>query len=410
MKHYVIPIFVIFYCNFLVAQKTISASDFLAITKSDIEVVAEDEKLKFLENKDYSLPLLQDLQLRTETNDFILREQEYAVRIKLNSTRQKDAYQKLHEATIHEVEIEKQFSLKSGLEEKYKLLVDYQFIPFLIADQKELLQLLKQKQAVLRAEVSSLDFDLEGIVKTEEAIYEAELDVLTLTQKYDIVKSKIAAIADTDSIAMDFISLKELQVIYPTLKKNAFVNTLLYDRFQQEKERIAAEYDIEEAEIGKILDFVQLRAGPRQTRVFREEFSIGVGLRVPLKGDKKLDLLELELEALNEEFGYKVKQQGIEKRTSIYLEKIEQLFFRYNLIETQTENSQAKYALDRYKQMSDISAIQILRLQEILLEKRIALQRIEYDIFETYLDWIRVSEVIVQSPLKNYLTPDLEQF
>ena len=389
------------------AQEQKTGTDFLATAKESLDAVSTDEKINFLQSTDHSLPFVQDLELRTETNDFQFREQRYAVRFTPNSPKQRRAQDNYHQAFIQNIETDKQEFLLDELEDKYKVLVDYQFITGLVKNKEDLKKLYAQKQKVLRALVSSADFNITKFIDTEEDIFELESDLLELSQKENTINEVLNLAVGTENLQTNFIDLN--QILLEIRSKEAPIS-LATEALQVRQDLIQKEYDKELAEINNPLDFVQAQYSGRENDIFREKVSLGVGIRFPFKGDKKLDLLELEYEKLERSSDFKADEIKRKERIAIQVKRIENFIEQYNLLQKQTEDNQVKYALDKLKKMSDASPLQIIRMEEILLKKDSQIYRLEYRIFQEYVDWLHLTETTISLPLRNHLSKEQVEF
>ena len=62
------------------AQTPLSTSDILASAKNQYVLQLQNQRVGFLKNATHKLPLVDEMEFRTETNDFQLSEQRYALR------------------------------------------------------------------------------------------------------------------------------------------------------------------------------------------------------------------------------------------------------------------------------------------------------------------------------------------
>jgi len=382
------------------AQVQKTGTDFLATAKESQATVSADEKINFLQNTDHSLPFVQQLEFRTETHDFQLEEQGYSLRFTPNSPKQRRAQDSYHQAFIRNVEADKREFLLDELEKKYHTLVDYKFIPGLIKNKEALKKLYLQKQKVLRALVASPDFDITNFVDTEADIFELESEILDLTQEQNTVNENISLALDTEDLQTDFLEINFLVIKAEDWEKPVF---LADEALQLRQDLIQKEYEKELAEINNPLDFVQAQFGGGNADEFRENVSVGVGFRLPFKGDKKLDLLELEYEKLERHSDIKVDLYKKNERIKRQVRRIRNLVDQHSLLLQQSENNQVQYALAQLKKMPDASPLQIIRMEEILLKKRNQIYRLEYRIFQEYVDWLHLTETTISLPLRNHL-------
>jgi len=88
---------------------------------------------------------------------------------------------------------------------------------------------------------------------------------------------------------------------------------------------------------------------------------------------------------------------------SNWLKKYEQL--TRNLIAVQDKMTQSFSVKnkDNYELLS-------LKLRAHLLRKNLRLHQIEEKMYQAYLDWLAVTGKMIELPLVNYLTPDLQRF
>lgn len=391
----------------LTAQAQKTSTDFLATAKESQFAVSVDEKLDFLNNTDYTLPFIQQIEVRSETNDFQLREQEYSVRFSPNSPKQRRAQNNYHQAFIRDAKVDKQEFLLDELEEKYSILVDYNFILGLINNKEAFKKLYTQKQKILRALVSSSNFDITDFVNTEEDIFELESELLELAQKKNTINEAINVAVGTKEIQTDFIDLNQILLAIRSNNTPVFLNN---EAFQLRQDLIQKEYEKELSEINNPLDFVQAKYRGGRTREFEEKISFGIGIRLPFKGDKKLDLLELEYEKLERNSDFETDLIEKKKRIATQANRIENFVEQHNLLQKQTEDNQVQYALAQLKKMSDASPLQIIRMEEILLKKRSQIYRLEYRIFQEYVDWLHLTETTISLPLRNHLNKNTTTF
>lgn len=391
----------------MTAQVQTTDTDFLATAKKSQTAAAQAEKLNFLQNTDHSLPFIQQLEFRTETHDFQIREQEFALRFTPNLPKQQRAQESYHQAFIRLIEADEQEILSENLEEKYRLLVDYQFIKNLIADKEALNNLYKKKTKVLRALTSSPDFNIIDFVENEDDIFKAENDILELQQKQNKVNEVLNEIVGTNQLDTDFISIAEVLLAIKSTEKSVFADE---NKLQLRQNLIQAEYEKERADIYNPIDFVQAKYGGRDDRFVREEFAIGLGIRLPFKGDKKIDLLELEYEQLERKLDYQTDRSEKEKDIKEQARRIENLIAQYQLFEAQTKDNQISYALEKLRKMPDASPLDIVRMEEIMLKKRTQINRLEFRIFQEYVEWLHLSEKTISLPLRNHLSKNQQEF
>ncbi len=93
--------------SLLLGQDTLSPTQFLATAQLQKNIQLVQQKIDFQKNTDYTIPWFEKIEIRTETNDFELYQQEFALRISPNTKRQITAQNQFHQANIALSETEK---------------------------------------------------------------------------------------------------------------------------------------------------------------------------------------------------------------------------------------------------------------------------------------------------------------
>ena len=383
------------------AQKAVTAGQFLASAAESEIAGYEQTKTDFLQNRDFTLPWVQELEFRTETHDFRWDEQEYTLRLSPNLPHQQRRQREYHQAFRELTEAQNQRWLAEALAEKYELLTDYVFVPQLLEVQQNLRRILLQKQKILRGRVTSPTFDLNNLVTTEEDIFAAEEEILELRQDLTYLREMLLNTAGTDSVTLTLLTVAQIEKkLSETTEPAPTEENIL--RLRQNL--LQAEYNRELAAINNPLDFVQAKYGGRNSDIFRQDFSVGLGFRFPFKGDNKLDLLELEYEQTERSVDYLTDRAEQNKDIDRRVRNLKNLIEKYRLLQTQSVDTQTEYALRQLEQMSDADPLQILRLRLILLNRREQLLRTEYRIYRAYTDWLHRTERTIVRPLRNLLS------
>ena len=128
-----------------------------------------------------------------------------------------------------------------------------------------------------------------------------------------------------------------------------------------------------------------------------------MSFKLPLRGEKKLDLNELELEKIEKLGEFEILKNELETEQTKIEARIKQLIEQKEYLKTQQENSQAKYVLERLLELEDAKPLDILKLKEILTKRNQLIERIDFDILMQYVQWLDVSDKMMESPRRNHL-------
>jgi hypothetical protein len=185
MNHLKILITTFFLCNFafIFAQNGLSSTAFLAAAEQQNTVQIATQQTDFQANQDGELPWLQELEFRTETNDFLWRQQEYVVRVTPNTKRQRIAQKEYHQAITELSKTEAELVFKNALFIRYKWLVEWLEVQQKITDKLVLKVIYEDKLTIEKRKVDNLDFEVTDLVKAEEDLLEIEAEIVELQAK-----------------------------------------------------------------------------------------------------------------------------------------------------------------------------------------------------------------------------------
>lgn len=397
------------------SQKLFSTTDLLRTAQDEPVVNLKNRELDFLQNTNFELPLVDELEFRTETDEFVWRRQEYLLRMSFNSYQKHLKQDLFHHSLIASEESEKQFLLHQQLLRKYIQLVNYVFQKRELAHlEKEKLVLKDQIYVMRKLGASSTELDLDDLVDAENDLFDLESDELELNGDLSTLRKAFSVDLKTNApIEIDTTNFIEIGILQSTLP-SIFTNNDKHPKIIQQQrniDQVISEYALEEAENKQIIDFVQLKyTGARKSMNFGEEWSIGAGLRIPTKGTNRLKLNELELERIEEENQLQLYQIQLAERIQKAQNKLNILFDQHDLIQSQLKNSQASYALEKLNTTTPKNTLVLLQIQEGVLKRQKRLLGIEYNIFRSYLDLLDLTGKVSEIPLRNYLSIGFESF
>lgn len=397
------------------SQKLFSTTDLLRTAQDEPVVNLKNRELDFLQNTNFELPLVDELEFRTETDEFVWRRQEYLLRMSFNGYQKHLKQDLFHHSLIASEESEKQFLLHQQLLRKYIQLVNYVFQKRELAHlEKEKLVLKDQIYVMRKLGASSTELDLDDLVDAENDLFDLESDELELNGDLSTLRKAFSVDLKTNApIEIDTTNFIEISILQSTLP-SIFTNNDKHPKIIQQQrniDQVISEYALEEAENKQIIDFVQLKyTGARKSMNFGEEWSIGAGLRIPTKGTNRLKLNELELERIEEENQLQLYQIQLAERIQKAQNKLNILFDQHDLIQSQLKNSQASYVLEKLNTTTPKNTLVLLQIQEGVLKRQKRLLGIEYNIFRSYLDLLDLTGKVSEIPLRNYLSVGFESF
>jgi len=395
----------------LIGQDNLSTTNFLATAAQQQSIQVIQQKIDFQQAADYSINWFNELEFRTETNDFDFSKQEYTLRVKPNTKRQINAQNQFHQASINVNEIELDLAFKKGLVLRYKWLIDILKTEQDLVAKKTLEVIATDKLNVLKQSTGDINFKVKDLIKAEDDLQEIETDIFKLEQKKSILNSQLSYFSNTvKSVVIpkkDLITLPQIQLLLANQNLD-FTNHIALARKQSRLQLIEKETEIEQSKIKNPINYAQVKLGGNNNDLFTEYISFGLGINLPEIGNDKLDLNELALDKIEEQGEYDLLKTELEQRQERLIQGISQLIAEQEFLKKQLENSQAKFTYEQLLQLDDANPLDILDLKEILVKKENAIQKLDIQILEWFVEWLDASDKIMTKPLKNYLLQSQE--
>ena len=236
----------------------------------------------------YRAPWIERTEVRTETREFDLPLQRYTLRLIPNTpgkARAQADLARLHTARPAFDVGETQCDERRRRHEDW---LDLYFIDRELTLTEGLDSVLADRATVLDRQTAALDFDWSELIDLRRSRTDLALRLLrlqterrTLLERYGLT----AAVLDFSG----FPTPEQLSQSRPAPQ------IALDAKTTYELELIAAEINLERAEQRQYVDFLQAEYRGPQDDLFRERFSVGLGLQLPTDGNRKLKIRELEM-------------------------------------------------------------------------------------------------------------------
>lgn len=392
------------------SQVDVTINQILSSAKEKSQFQLQERKLDFLKNTDYQLPLIDRWEIRTQTHDLDLTEQRLTFRVRPNSRKERKGQELLHFSNIQYYQEESRVVLLKGLKRRYNTCLTLIFAQ----KRKQLLKDLTQIYTELSKEYEENGL-FEEMIETEEDKEEYGIQVFDFRQEVErAVRQTQYYLSDKTSFDLQMQDLVSLEVIKKRIKESGHLTNIInpsLSLLENEINVVDKELLITEAGQKKWFSFAQFRyGGSNSFTPFRETFSLAFAFRVPTKGSSilKMNKLQLDKIAAENEWGeanYLIQKERKNLLRSIHnwLEKHEQLT---------TSLIAAQHTMTRNYSVKSTTNYEILslKIRAHLLKKKLRIHRIEEKIFQAYIDWLSVTGKMVELPLVNYLTMDLQRF
>lgn len=395
----------------LAAQTATNGGSILATVFSDPGVKAQTNIVDFQRQTSTRLPLLDQVSLRTETDEFRLARQRYATRFSVNGLLEKRQYRKWMQTSIQVAETGREDRFLSALYDRYNDLADYYAIVRTLPIQQQLLVVYNDKLKVLETlAASDVETDLKEMMQTE---YERDELLVRIqenaTQQAHLEQHFGALMYISTPTPIDTAGWMSPQKMFERL--NGIVDSSITTPDVLEKEakiaQIKAEYQLEKARSHQMLDFIQFRYADKYEDPFRFDASISMGFTLPYNGTRnaKKNLLSIEQHSAEQEL--LALRNQVKEAVQENWEALNNTYQQHQLLHSQIQQSEKRYATAHIATLGPDGVEALLQLRELQLKRQLKLQATEDNIREQYLEILFLSGRLSEKPLTNYLLANL---
>ena len=377
-------------------QDVIDANRFLAIGMSK-HVQSPQITLETIK-----FPVIEEYELRTRTQDLDFQSQQYTFRLKPSTPRKKKAQEAIFNHIRNSIDFDRQGDFCDLLFDTHIDWIHLYLIESEIRLLDQLGRILNDRGTLLEIREATLDFDFDESVKLEIARTKQRLDVERLKLEKEEILQEYGLLTSTFNF-VDLISIAELESSLGELENVQLEND---PELQFEKDLLTKELELEFSEQKQYIDFAQLRYEGPHSRDFGKRFSIGLGLRLPTSGNRKLRIQELKLDQRNlerEEFRNTIRQEDRRKRALIST-RMDLTHFNILMDAFSRERAKLKIIADQVSSEEGFDPELLLEIEERHISNQMELLQKEEDIYLNYLRLIEIQNRFCQSEVINYLT------
>ena len=395
----------------LAAQNTTTGGIILATVFSDPDVKAQTNIIDYQRQTSTRLPFLDQVSLRTETDEFRLARQRYTTRFSVNGLLEKRQYRKWMQTSIQVAETGREDRFLSALYDRYNDLADYYAIVRTIPIQQQLLVVYNDKLKVLETlAASDVETDLKEMMQTEYELDELLVRIQKNTTHQAHLEQHFGALMYSSAPSpIDTAGWMSPQKMFERL--NGIVDSSITTPDLLEKEakiaQIKAEYALENARSHQMLDFIQFRYADKFEDPFRFDASVGVGFTLPYNGTRtaKKHLLSIEQHTAEQELN--ALRNQVKEAVHDNWQSLQNAWQQYQLLNTQIQQAEKRYATAQIATLGPNGVEALLQLRELQLKRQLKLRETENEIREQYLEILFLSGRLSEKPLINYLLANL---
>lgn len=389
----------------LTGQESWTTDQYLEFEINDISLPFE-ENINFLTNKAKGMPFVDNYEFRTETDEMELEQQQFQFRFQFNSREERKAYDKILSATKDRYSwLQSQYELDLW-EERYKSVLDLIFL------QKEQIligqefALLLDKKTVLKKLLDNKNqIDVEDWMGNENEIFNLRLDSIDLDLKKKEIGQKIFS-SDRFLPELDdsnFIQIENL--------KNR-VTDLLEKKTKHPEQEMAiadrnladAEFQLENAEANKWLNFAQIEYQSDNKLSFQKEVSLSTSITIPSKNNNRIKKNDATLDLLERAYKANIKEDENERDIQLEKAKFFDLLNQYDEFKKLREDQNLESIYKDFAEKKIVSPTILIGIKRSIVKNDKKQLNLEKDIYESYINLLTHKSAFLSVPKINYLS------
>jgi len=404
----------LFVSTICIAQQDMSVGELLKSQVIGKEKTVLDNGLQFLKNENQTIPVLEKMEFRTETDEWNVEQQEYLFRMSFNTRKSQKIQSRITENNIQLYDLQTQRLIERQLFQQYIHIIKWHYA-------EEELNRLAKKKVVLEDKrmvyqkmmADALTFDIDNLLKIEESLQDLRRSILQLEyQKKYYVEQLIPESESLSDMALDidnWISMATMQRILNEIQPTE--NQTLAQDIQTVKVRSEElNYDMEKVEGRQILDFVQLKYAEKDKLEIDKEFSLGVGINIPTKASGRAKMNKAMLDIFEEKYKQQELETELEEELKEHFAEFQLLVAEHELIQQYIHENELKDTFEKYQKIGTVPPLTLLRIKEGILKDEKNLQKIEKEACLLFLEIIKKKGQLRASPNINYLSDELHSF
>lgn len=388
-----------------------SMNAYLSDARNDVRMLENKLKSTFLEKNPYRSPIIHRMEFRSRTNNFDLIQDDFRLRFNPTNPFEISANKKYYEIESNSLIVNYQFELNKALHRRYNQLISMlQLEDEIIFKEREIL-VQQDHLRILESYLNAEEFDVSEYIKQKENLMNMIMDLNDLNHNREKILYRINSefsfsgdldVQDFNLITYDQIkNLMELKSGSSDTSQNIHLENL-NRRALLEEQRIR----VEKAEGRRNIGYIQAEYDRLRGDDFERHFGVQIGVRIPITNADKPDLNRRKLELLEDKSDMEREKSGLKVQCDLLKLDIEYLFSQQEMISEAISNDQLQQLLD---QTRDLAPEDILEAQKSMLKMMKYDKMIQWDVLQSFVDYLYYSGKLVQAPLRNYLSAELDE-
>lgn len=383
-----------------------SVSDFLLTAFESQNLSQYDSQIDFLNKKPYRIPPVTDLEFRFGNDELTHEDQQYALRFRPSNPWLIRRNNALFNATRDQISARRELEFKENMADRYEVVIQYFYNTELAVLINEQLRLAEAKSDIFQNNVESDLFDAKDYVDAKldqiDVIQELDENLIDLTKEQQVI-STILGTSDFDWSGFKLISVATIDSLSSLIAASSFSSAEL-KLIARRIEVARQETRVERADFN--IGFLQAEYFPFRDR--NSDIGFAFGISIPLFRDNKPQITERKLDEIEFQNEFEAQSNRDSLNRILQYEHLKNLLNHHKLVEQKIDALDIDVLIRNLSRAENYDPIIIIELKEGLERLNEVSLKSKHRVLEQYLNFLLAFDVIIQQPLKNYLSETLE--
>lgn len=393
----------------ILLSEEITIESYVSGFKYDYRVEGKKEIVKALEKKDEDTPFLNEVEFRTETDEFDFFREKYSLRFYFRGWG--ESYNK--EILIGNIKQNSKFEYimeqNKVVLERYYTVLEYLEFKSRLKLLLKLKEIMDDKVAVLKKNDSiSSKNHLGEILETEDKITDIELEIIKIENNLAALEGTIVeqngGIGQVNFLIKDIAKVESIIAEIEKFDFDSKIENINIDYKENKMISAEASLELEKAKRKKIINFAAINYNSKDYEFPEKSISLEIGLDIPLIKDKTLSLFKKEATLIERKIEYQNIKNGYRNKLISNINAIKRLGEQYYFLKERRKKYDLSASLDKYISIEGMDPLTILKLKENIISDDMKQLIITFNIYNRYIAFIEMSGIISKDPEQNYLT------
>ncbi len=398
----------------------------LATAQTAYAVSMQKDQAKLMNDAQSGLPFIRDLEFRVRNDAFVDEYMRYNLRLTPKGFGEDRALRNLFKAEKQLIEQEIQVQIHDALLLRYTAVIEFLSNQNLNQIYTELISVLEDKIKVLDKTKYTTNFDLQNIIGAENDLTKLKDQNIQSAKDQRMYMTQIGQfLADSSLIGLDTAGLVDVESV-----SNRVMNAQLgpdsenvhLNNFRLKFMVSEGEYKSEKAQdnryvslvsftydYGNFINELEKRAKPTSKGYDRyAQYSVEIGFRLPFLSADRRDVALRRTAFLADRTEYELAKKELGDKIKRDIKDIVALITHYRFLLARQNEVNAEGSLQKYLSMSGVDPLMLLSIKEGLLQNRLRIEKVRFDILRNYLQVLDETGHLSKMPLVNYLSASKE--